>query len=134
VSALVAAVVGTLLFFYAAALAMPPNSAPQSVKSVNITLWAAGLTQFISAVSFFLYFKAARQFATFHVCLERMNRYLLANTICDGLDPETARTVRATLVDTIARAPMLMLDPPTDLANKPRTRADQGPDAARAAT
>jgi hypothetical protein len=73
VSALVAAVVGMLLFFYAAALAMPRRSAPQSV---NITLWAGGLTQFISAVSFFLYFKAARQFATFHVCLERMNRYL----------------------------------------------------------
>jgi hypothetical protein len=103
-------------------------------QSVNISLWAGGLTQFISAVSFFLYFKAARQFATFHVCLERMNRYLLANTICDALDADTAKTVRATLVDTIASAPMLTLDPVVDPANKP-SRSDHGADAtARAQT
>jgi hypothetical protein len=120
-SALGAAVVGMAFFFYAGWLSMSAHGASQSV---NISLWAGALTQFISAVSFFLYFKAARQFATFHVCLERMNRYLLANTISDGLDDETKSKVRGALVETIAGAPMLSLDPAAEIANKPAKRSD----------
>ncbi|MEA2165130.1 MAG: hypothetical protein QOK37_3257 [Thermoanaerobaculia bacterium] len=114
-SALGAAIVGMLFFLYAAWHSMSAHAIDESAR---ISLWAGGLTQFISAVNFYLYFKVARQFATFHVCLERMNRFLLANTICDSLSGKKDE-VRATLAQIIANAEMLSLDPSVEPTPKP---------------
>jgi hypothetical protein len=71
---------------------------------------AGALTQVISAISFYLYGRAARQFATFHICLERTSRYLLANTLCENLGPPLRDKVRHELIGVISNAPMLTLD------------------------
>jgi hypothetical protein len=104
-SAFGAAVIGMGFFAYAIVHSMTPSG-----NEARVGLWAGGLSQFISAINFFLYFKVARQFATFHVCLERTNRFLLANTMCDSLQSPRKDEVRAALADIIACAPMLTLD------------------------
>jgi hypothetical protein len=105
-SALAAAGVGMLFFLYAIVQAMSQGG---EIDSAWIGLLAGVLAQFIAGVNFYLYFNAARQFASFHICLERTDRFLIANTICDQLN-ETARDeVRRTLIEMIASAPMLSL-------------------------
>jgi hypothetical protein len=114
-SALGAAGIGMLFFLYAILQAM---SNGVSDKGSWIGLLAGVLAQFISGVNFYLYFNAARQFATFHICLERTDRFLIANTICEQLGDSARDEVRRALVDVIASAPMLSLDLVTGKATK----------------
>lgn len=103
-SALVAATVGTLFFLYAVLRAM------SSENGVWIGIAAGALVQVISAINFYLYGRAARQFASFHICLERTNRFLLANTLCEQLASPLQDQVRQDLIKIVASAPMLTLD------------------------
>jgi hypothetical protein len=105
-SALGAAGIGMLFFLYAIWQTMSHGVSGSSW----IGIAAGALTQFISGVNFYLYFKASRQFASFHICLERTNRFLLASTIAETLDGPARNEVRRALVDTIAAAPMLTLE------------------------
>lgn len=54
----------------------------------------------------YLYLQTARQFAAFHTCLERTNRFLMANAMCEHLG-ERQDEMRAELIRTIANAPLL---------------------------
>jgi len=103
-SALAAAVIGALFFLLAAWYGMEKD------EKAWIGIIAGALTQVISAINFYLYGRAARQFATFHICLERTNRYLLANTLCDNLQPPLKDQVRRELIQVVSNAPMLTLD------------------------
>jgi hypothetical protein len=107
-SALVAAAIGTLFFLIAAWYGMARNE--NAYANAWIGVVAGALTQVISAISFYLYGRAARQFATFHICLERTNRYLLANTLCENLGLPLRDKVRHELIGVISNAPMLTLD------------------------
>jgi hypothetical protein len=107
-SALVAAIVGTLFFLYAAWHMLPQNGSTSS--NAYISLIAGALVQVISAINFYLYAKAARQFSGFHVCLERTNRYLLVNTLCENLSDEHKDKMRMEIIRVIANAPMLTSD------------------------
>jgi hypothetical protein len=107
-SALAAAVVGTGFFLYAAWNMMPQNGRPSS--NAYISLIAGALVQVISAINFYLYAKAARQFSGFHVCLERTNRFLLVNTLCENLGDGHKDKIRVELIRVIANAPMLTPD------------------------
>jgi hypothetical protein len=102
--ALGASAVGVLFFISAACAACVMS------KSNNvgwISLIAGALLQVISGTCFYLYGKASVQFGTFHICLDRSNRFLLANNICQRLgDPKKTET-RAYLVHAIAEAAML---------------------------
>jgi hypothetical protein len=80
-SALGAAIAGLVFFVCATSQAMSDDGRLRSIVSVL----AGALSQFIAGVNFYLYFKASRQFASFHICLERTNRFLLANTMCENL-------------------------------------------------
>lgn len=106
--ACLAAAVGTILFVYAAYVMM------KGTNSVSTAAWGllpGALVQVISGINFYLYGKAARQFGAFHVCLERTNRFLLANTLCENLTCPTRRDeVRTQLIQVVANAPMLTLD------------------------
>src|SRR5262249_20371616 len=89
---------------------------------------AGGLMQFISGINFYLYFRAGRQFASFHVCLERTNRFLLANTLCEKLADPVRDEVRRELVHIIATAPMLTLDVATgEQSRKPLKESTRRP-------
>jgi hypothetical protein len=105
--ALVAALIGVLFFFYAAYLMMNQDSA----SNAKVSLIAGALVQVISGINFYFYGKASRQFASFHICLERTNRFLLANTLCENLLCKDRRDLmRTELIRVISTSPMLTLD------------------------
>lgn len=101
-SALGAAILGTIFFGLAVWM--------KSDGMVNAGLVAGAIVSVISGVNFWLYNRAARQFSVFHVCLERTNRFMLANTMCEGLEPATRDQLRAELVRVVVNAPMLTVD------------------------
>lgn len=103
--ALVAAGVGTAFLVCAAIGYMMSTSA-----NANLSLVAGVLIQVISAINFYLYARTARQFASFHICLERTNRFLLANSLCEHLSDEHGNEARKELIRIIANAPLLTLD------------------------
>jgi hypothetical protein len=113
VSAVAMGTVGAALFFFGCYEAMRHGS---SQSAANLTpaataLIGGALVQTLSGIQFFIYGRAARQFQSFHICLERMNRFLLANTIVDSLTHESAQEqARVELIHLIVTAPMLVLD------------------------
>jgi hypothetical protein len=109
VSALVAAIIGVAIFIFAIWKAMTPiGNVPKTEATLGVI--AGGLVQVISAINFYLYGRAARQFGAFHICLERTNRYLLANSLCEKLDLPARDAARCSLIDAMVHAPMLTLD------------------------
>jgi hypothetical protein len=115
-SALAAATIGILFFFYATYRSMEP-----STSSDKISLIAGALVQVIAAINFYLYGRTSRQFALFHHCLDRFNRFMLANSMCENIqDTEKRDRFRADLAAIVANAPPLT----ADLASpRPRRRA-----------
>jgi hypothetical protein len=72
-SALGAAVLGGI-FFGVAVWEMKDGQSPFASAGVI----AGAIVSVISGLNFWLYGRAAQQFSTFHICLERSNRFLLA--------------------------------------------------------
>lgn len=104
--ALGAAIVGVVFFLIAVIFQMNENK-----NYATLSVIAGSIIQVISAINFFLYGKAAQQFATFHICLERTNRYIIANCICDSMtNSEKKDEVRRELIVEMSKAPMLTLD------------------------
>lgn len=81
--ALIAAVIGVGFFIVAAFFSMHNSGAIERW----VSLVAGALVQVISGTCFYLYAKASSQFWTFHICLDRSNRFVLANTLCEKLNP-----------------------------------------------
>jgi len=79
-------------------------------RSGWIGLIAGGLLQIISGTALYLYGKASAQFATFHICLDRANRFVLANTISEALGHGVRDDTRAYLVRAITDATLLTDD------------------------
>lgn len=101
-SALGAAILGTIFFGLAVWM--------KSDGMVNAGLIAGAIVSIISGVNFWLYNRAACQFSVFHICLERTNRFMLAHTMCEGLEPTTRDQLRAEVVRVVLHAPMLTVD------------------------
>jgi len=100
------AAVAALFFIYSCWLVMNGK-----VAGATVSMIAGTLIQVISAINFYLYSKTARQFAGFHICLERMDRYLLANSYCENLSTDSARDdCRRKTIEIMATAPMLTLE------------------------
>jgi hypothetical protein len=105
--ALVLAGVGTAVFLATAVLVMYD----QNAETVVLAGVGGALIHVVSGINFVLYGRAARQFASFHICLERFNRFLIANTICENVqDRDKKDDLRAELVVQMFTAPMLTLD------------------------
>ena len=66
---------------------------------VYVSAFAGGLIEVISGINFYLYFRTARQFAAFHTCLERTNRFLIANDMCEhlGVRKDEMRAAKLTI-------------------------------------
>src|SRR5260370_13706927 len=106
-SVLLAAAIGAGFFGYSCWLAMNAR-----VAGAMLSLIAGTLVQVISGINFYLYSKTARQFAGFHICLERINRYLLANSYCENLTTDNERDAcRQRMIDDWATAPIVTLEP-----------------------
>lgn len=101
--ALAAAIIGSLFFGFAV-WPMKDGSGTEA------GIIAGAIVSLISGLNFWLYGRAARQFSMFHVCLERANRFMLANTLCENLGTDARDELRAELVRIVANAPMITAD------------------------
>jgi len=102
-AALAASVVAVFLFF------MGLNSAMHEGKAASLSLVAGALVEVLAGVNFYLYSRTSRQFSSFHICLERENRFLLVNAICDTLEGEERGAMRRELIEAMLSAPMLTI-------------------------
>jgi hypothetical protein len=104
--ALIAAVIGIGLFITALLLMMSGR-----LTSPKLSLIASLNIEIVSAIGFYLYARTSHQFAAFHACLERANRFLLTNTMCEKLDDKRLRDrTRSELIQIVANAPLLSVD------------------------
>ena len=70
--------------------------------SIIIATVVGTLSEFTAMVLLGLYARALRQLNHFHERLDLLQRYLLANSICELLDEKAREEVRSELVKTIA--------------------------------
>jgi hypothetical protein len=96
--ALIAAGIGLGFFLASVTFLLVLHSANVSI----ITLISGSLIEVISAINFFLYGKTSSQLANFQSRLDVTQRFLLANSICEGLDDKHKHRSRAELVRIIA--------------------------------
>jgi len=76
-------------------------------KTISVLGIVSGaLIEFIAGVNFWLYSRVSKQFAAFHICLERTHRYLLAYSIADQLADQKDE-ILGKLVCIMANAPMI---------------------------
>jgi hypothetical protein len=90
------------------AVVNPNTSNPVDVGTIGLV--SGGLIEFISAIVFFIYRRATEQFNTFHLCLERAHRHVMAFLIDDMADGEDREKdgAKHQLAYIIANAPMIM--------------------------
>lgn len=98
--ALSAAAIG--LIFFIAAVGFLLVSGTQTIATVSII--SGALVEVISAVNFYLYGKASSQFSIFHNRLDRIQYFLLANSICESLVDNLKQETRAEIVRMIMSA------------------------------
>ena len=91
--ALVGSGVGLIFFVAAVAFALPTGIAFLSGATVEI----------VAGIVFVLYGKATAQLSSFHSRLEVLQRYLLANSLCEALDGDDRNKARAALIQEISR-------------------------------
>src|SRR5262249_11930141 len=72
----------------------------------HIGLVGSSIVEAIAGLQFYLYGKATRQFAAFHICLERTHRYLLAYKIAEQMDSGKDDALHK-IVCIMANAPMI---------------------------
>jgi hypothetical protein len=130
IAALGAACIGMLFFIYAIWRGI---SSDGSILQASLGVIAGSLIQVISGINFYLYARAARQFGEFHVCLERTNRFILANCMCEKLSPPARDEMRVELARIVATAPMLTLAVLTGEATPSSTRPKPRREAPRSA-
>ena len=134
--AITAAAIGTGIFlvgFHSAMNPEKPNTADTETSyprlAPNISLVAGVLVQVIAGINFYLYARTSRQFSSFHICLERTNRFLLVNTLCHELsNAEDKDYMRKKLAETMMHAPMLTIAQVTGglEQDKPRSKGESG--------
>lgn len=88
-SALVAAVVGLVFFFGAAAFLM--LSKQDTGQSVVISSLGTAIVACVSGTSFYLYRYTMGHFKAFHLCLARTEIVLLENSVCRQIEDVTRR-------------------------------------------
>lgn len=98
-------------------------SMAEHVKTGSIIGVISGaLIEFVAGVNFWLYPRVSKQFAAFHICLERTHRYLLAYSIADQIKNQKDE-ILGKIVCIMANAPMITgPDISSDL-----TRAEKAP-------
>jgi len=63
---------------------------------------SGALIEVVSGIGFYLYNKSASQLAMFHTRLDSTQRFLLANSVCEGLEGDFKQQARSNLVRMIA--------------------------------
>lgn len=96
--ALLAAGVG--FGFFMAAVGFLLLKQPQNASVISLI--SGALVEVISAINFYLYGKMSTQLSDFQIRLDKTQRFLLANSVCEGLEGDIRQQTRAELVRAIA--------------------------------
>jgi hypothetical protein len=97
-SAIAAAIVGLLFFLGAVAVAMTR----ELIGAASISALSGTIVEVIAGLNFWLYARTSLQLESFHLRLERMQRYLVANSVCENLRGKARDLALSELVATIA--------------------------------
>jgi hypothetical protein len=97
--ALVGSGVGLAFFVGAVGFSL----ATRMTLSAIVPLLSGAIVEVVAGLVFVLYGRTASQLSSFYSRLEVLQRYLLANSICDALDGEERNKARAALVQEISR-------------------------------
>lgn len=93
-----AVLIGALLYMIIAGQSANPGA-------ITITTVAGVIVEVISALQFYLYNRTSAQMSAFHMRLMRLQRFLVANDLCNDLTTDAAKdTARANLINLIATA------------------------------
>jgi hypothetical protein len=74
-----------------------------------LSLGSGALMELLSTVIFTLYGRTTNQLAEFHRAMERMQRFIIAYSMTEGLEGETKQQARADLVKTVSTVGMELL-------------------------
>jgi len=96
--AIVAAAVGLIFFLAAVIFVLVFNTESASI----ISLISGALIEVISGINFYLYNKTLAQLGAFQMRLDKTQGFMLANSICEGLDSEHKQTARLELIRAIS--------------------------------
>jgi len=72
------------------------------LQAAIIPLLSGAIVELVASLLFVLYGKTTSQLSHFHDRLELLQRYLLANDICESLDGEERNKARAGLVQQLS--------------------------------
>ncbi|MFI5840349.1 hypothetical protein ACIA8K_11650 [Catenuloplanes sp. NPDC051500] len=97
-AAVIAASLGTFFFFAAVAIVV----AQAQFQAAVVSVISGSVVQVIAGLNFWLYSRTSSQLNAFHARLERMQKYLLANSVCANLSDEARDSAMSDLVKTIA--------------------------------
>ena len=91
-------------------VAAPNLTGMRNSGQVPYWLIAAAVVEVIAVICFLSYSRASRRLGVFHLGLERTNRFILADALCQQLDEYQKNGARMRLVDVVAQASMLTID------------------------
>ena len=86
-------------FIIAAGFALSEKNA----LGATLAAISGAVVEIVAGIVFYLYGKTTSQLGDFHGRLERLQRYLLANSICESLGETERDKVRADLIREIAQ-------------------------------
>jgi hypothetical protein len=98
----VGAGLGLMFFMAAAGIALLTRNTTVAL----IPVISGAVVEVIAGIVFFLYGKTTAQLSEFHGRLETLQRYVLANSMCGGLDGDERNKARAALIREMAKNTM----------------------------
>ena len=99
--ALVSACTGFFFFLVTILFVIYPQDAKRTEFAVVGTI-AGAMIEVISAINFYLYGQASAQMGDYQKRLDKTQRFLLANSICENLEGDYKQDARSELVRVIA--------------------------------
>ncbi len=97
-AAVVAAVAGSAFFLAAVTFAMTTSQ----LAAPLVSLLGGGVVEVVAGLNFWLYSRTSHQLNSFHLRLERMQRFLVANSVSVGLSGDRREEALSELVRIIA--------------------------------
>jgi hypothetical protein len=99
--ALVGSGLGLMFFMAAVAFALVTGITLASI----VPLISGAVVEVVAGVVFYLYGQTTSQLSSFHNRLEVLQRYLLANSLCETLEGDERAKARASLIQVISQPP-----------------------------
>jgi hypothetical protein len=98
IAAIISAALGLLFFIAAVSIFLVRND----LRAGTVSVISGGIVEVISGLNFWLYGRTAEQLNSFHIRLERTQRYILANSVATQLTGENRDSAVMELIKKIA--------------------------------